>query len=123
MTSVDWSDRSAYDARRYVACMEFLVSLLGGSCVECGGGDGLEFDHVDPDTKSFAIASKWTASMSILAPELVKCQLLCSDCHLSKTRIAQSVGHGQGKTGKRNCKCAPCRSQKAEYMRAYRLAR
>ena len=65
---------------------EHLVEKLGGKCVECGTTHLLEFDHIDPLSKSFTIAQKMTANIELLYKEVDKCQLLCRYCHYEKTR-------------------------------------
>ena len=65
---------------------QHLVERLGGKCVECGTTHLLEFDHIDPLTKSFTIASKMTSNIEVLYDEVDKCQLLCRYCHYEKTR-------------------------------------
>ena len=65
---------------------QHLLERLGGKCVECGTTKRLQFDHIDPRTKSFTIAQKLTSSIKILYEEVDKCQLLCPDCHLEKTK-------------------------------------
>lgn len=60
------------------------VNYLGGKCIQCDYIDlcGLEFHHVDPVNKKFAIAEKKFVKMnSEIKSELDKCQLLCSNCH------------------------------------------
>jgi 5-methylcytosine-specific restriction endonuclease McrA len=59
--------------------------LLGGRCRRCGGRDRLEFDHIDPATKRFTVGASLTMSRQTLAVEVAKCQLLCRECHQSKT--------------------------------------
>ena len=58
--------------------------LLGGKCVVCGTCDNLEFDHIDPATKSFNI-SRFFGTWNEMVAELSKCQLLCHTHHLEKT--------------------------------------
>lgn len=65
---------------------QHLLERLGGKCVECGTTKRLQFDHIDPRTKSFTIAAKLTSSIEVLYEEVDKCQLLCPDCHLEKTK-------------------------------------
>ena len=48
-----------WDDRRKAA-----IDHLGGKCVHCGTSHGLEFDHIDPLTKSFTIASRPSAAVS-----------------------------------------------------------
>lgn len=122
MSIIPW-DRASYDQDRYETRKAELIQLLGGRCASCGSDDKLEFDHVDPSTKSFSIMARWNAPASTLSAELAKCQLLCEQCHLSKTVALTSVDHGGGVSGKKNCKCDPCRARKNEYMRAWKAAR
>lgn len=68
-------------------------TILGGECVRCGATDSLEFDHVNPSTKSFDIGARLTTAWETLMPELMKCQLLCKPCHVAKG------DHGRRKTG------------------------
>lgn len=112
----------AYNLNRYHERMGALRQILGGKCVVCGSTDDLEIDHIDRRLKSFTISAKWDSPMDVLLEELKKCQLLCSTHHAEKSAREMSVGHGEGKSGKRNCKCAPCKARKAEYMAAYALA-
>lgn len=93
--------------------------VLGGACARCGGAEDLQFDHKDPASKSFTIAKLWSVSEGRFWTEITKCQLLCAPCHKEKTRSEQSVEHGGGASGKKNCRCTPCRSRKAEYMKTY----
>jgi len=45
----------------------------------------LQFDHKDPKTKQFDIASGLDRPRVQLLAEVVKCQLLCGSCHREKT--------------------------------------
>lgn len=123
MPSQGW-DRREYDHERYLRIKKYLVDLLGGACMHCGSTafDKLEFDHLEQETKLYAITSLWNRP-NLLEAELKKCRLLCYDCHKDRTKAQMSVGHGEGKAGKRNCPCQPCRARKAEYMRARRAQR
>lgn len=64
---------------------EFLVELLGGECHRCGYGEcnaALQFHHADRDKKLFSIgASGNTNSIEIQTEEVLKCWLLCANCH------------------------------------------
>ena len=101
------------------------LELLGGTCVDCGSQDEsiLEFDHVDPAQKSFTITCRPGASREKFLAELAKCVLRCKPCHKERTRQQQSVGHGEGVSGKRNCRCPPCRQRKAEWSKNYNAVR
>jgi len=65
-----------------------LVDMLGGKCIMCGMKDirVLDFDHVDPSTKSFNLCTAaMRKSFDTLVVEAQKCQILCSNCHRIKT--------------------------------------
>ena len=110
-----------YMKRRYHERREEAFEILGGSCVKCGREDMFEIDHIDPSQKEFNISKLWSISKERFLIELKKCQLLCPDCHKEKTKIDNSVEHGGGLSGKRNCKCGPCRKKKSAYMSQYYL--
>lgn len=57
-------------------------------CIYCNENNYLclEFDHIDPTTKSFNIATGLKAvSKTRLKQEIQKCQVVCSNCHRKKT--------------------------------------
>jgi hypothetical protein len=59
------------------------VAYKGGSCVKCGYNRclrSLQFHHIDPTQKDFAISSSGKSWADILL-ELDKCVLVCSNCH------------------------------------------
>jgi len=76
-----------YKARR----RDEAIALLGGVCVKCGTSELLEFDHVDPDTKEYRISDVLMCRREIRLAELAKCQLLCEEHHLFKTRVLDPV--------------------------------
>lgn len=59
------------------------IELLGGVCVECGGTDRLNVDHIDPRTKTSS--NFWSWSHERRMTELAKCQLLCWPHHRKKS--------------------------------------
>jgi hypothetical protein len=65
---------------------EILLEKLGGKCVQCGSTKALEFDHIDPSTKSFNISAGYNKPKDVLEKELAKCQILCNKCHIEKTK-------------------------------------
>lgn len=108
-----------YMKDRWKQRREEAIDQLGGKCVKCNSTEDLEFDHIDPSTKLFTISSGSSFSETRFQEELKKCQLLCRECHKKKTSRSNSVDHGQGLSGKRNCPCELCKAKKAEYMKAY----
>ena len=76
--------RNRYLAREY---------LLSHHCIDCGESEiaALDFDHVDPKTKAFAIGTllrvrSWTS----IEREIAKCVVRCANCHRRRT-IAQQA--------------------------------
>ena len=65
---------------------EKLTFLAGGCCQSCGYDKNyaaLQFHHIDPKTKLFPLnaASCGMYPWEELTKELVKCLLLCANCH------------------------------------------
>ena len=65
---------------------EILLEKLGGKCAECGSTEALEFDHIDPASKSFNISAGYHKPKEVLENELAKCQILCNKCHIEKSK-------------------------------------
>ena len=61
------------------------INSLGGKCQICGYDKcaaALEFHHLDPSQKDFAIGSNGhSRSWERVKQELTKCQLVCANCH------------------------------------------
>jgi transposase-like protein len=62
-----------------------LVEEAGGACALCGYdrfAPALQFHHLDPTTKSFALSREGvTRSLAKAREEARKCVLLCANCH------------------------------------------
>jgi len=69
---------------RYQQNRQKCLDRLGGKCVECGATEYLQFDHINPSEKSYNITNN--LHRKDLDEELKKCQLLCWDCHMEKTK-------------------------------------
>lgn len=70
--------------RRRRRAKEILVREAGGKCKLCGYDRclaALEFHHVDPKVKEFAVSRRGARSIERLRAEVHKCVLLCSNCH------------------------------------------
>jgi transposase len=76
------AERVAERRRRVKA---ILVEEAGGRCVACGYSryvGALQFHHVDPDAKAFALSRAGvTRSIARAREEASKCVLLCANCH------------------------------------------
>lgn len=72
-----------------------LVAEAGGRCRLCGYDRciaALQFHHVDPEEKRFAIGGRGLArSMFALREEAAKCVLLCANCHIEVENGAASL--------------------------------
>ena len=108
-----------YMASRHKTRRANAIQALGGACVDCRGTSQLEFDHADRETKSFTPIFG-SCSEEKLQEELAKCVLRCKPCHQEKTSREQSVPHGGGVSGRRNCRCKLCGPLKNEYNKEFR---
>ncbi|MCV7174796.1 hypothetical protein [Mycolicibacterium sphagni] len=97
--------------------------MLGGHCVVCGSTEGLEVDHIDRTTKTIELGKLWSCARKRYLAELELCQLLCEPHHREKSAREMSVEHGEGLTGKRNCRCDLCRPLKNAYARRKKAER
>lgn len=62
-----------------------VVNFMGGKCVKCGYNKclaALTFHHRDPTEKDFTISDIFNMiSWRRLKRELLKCQIVCANCH------------------------------------------
>lgn len=74
----------AVQRRRYKVKQD-AVTYKGGKCENCGYNKcigALEFHHLDPKEKDFAISYKGHCkSWEKVKEELDKCVMLCANCH------------------------------------------
>lgn len=102
--------------------------LLESHCNKCGSTEDLQFDHIDPKTKSFTISKLMNYSKEKVLEELRKCQLLCKSCHLHKSQEEGSLSkkpHNKGKWKHgtttsymaKGCRCKVCKDFYSEYKR------
>jgi len=105
--------RTYIKARRKVRRAR-LIELLGGRCVRCGSTDELEFDHIDPETKVFAVGSDMSRAWDKLVEEALKCQLLCRECHVAKgIEDRPEPVHSYYRYWYYGCRCATCKAANA----------
>ena len=97
----------------------------GKSCVKCGADEALELDHIDPETKIGH--SIWSWSKKRREDELLKCQVLCHDCHAEKTKedlrkmFTKPIEHGTAAGYEhKGCRCELCRNARNESRRKRR---
>ena len=64
---------------------QILVEEAGGRCALCGYGayaGALQFHHVDPSAKAFAVSNNGlTLGIKTIREEANKCVVLCANCH------------------------------------------
>ena len=96
---VQCSQERVADRRRRVK--RILVEEAGGRCVCCGYDTccaALQFHHLDPDAKAFALSHKGaTRGIDRARAEALKCVLLCANCHAeveSGVRVLQAPRGG-----------------------------
>lgn len=117
-----------YKARWRVNTRIWAIEQLGGKCTRCEASEWLEFDHIDPATKSFDISAgiRDGYGKKRLLPELEKCQLLCIPHHLEKTTATALANRRHGSWGmykNGQCRCEVCRDFVNAYMRSYKASR
>jgi transposase-like protein len=75
---------------------EILVREAGGACRLCGDSryaGALQFHHVDPTKKAFSLSSRGLArSLAKAREEVVKCVLLCANCHAEVEAGIATIG-------------------------------
>ena len=78
---------------------EILVREAGGACRLCGYSryaGALQFHHVDPAEKAFALSSRGLArSLAKAREEVRKCVLLCANCHAEVEAGLATIGHSR----------------------------
>lgn len=113
-----------YMARSRAERRTKLIKMLGGKCVRCFRTDGLQFDHLDPSSKSFTLSGNEHFSWDRIVEEASKCQLLCVDCHIKKTaeeRGFELHAHGTPATYRhRKCRCVECKEAWSKCQKKYR---
>jgi 5-methylcytosine-specific restriction endonuclease McrA len=96
-------ERRAYYRARYAKKRAALVASLGGKCVDCGGTERLELDHVDPRQKSFDLGPRWAnrADHPAVVAEMRKVVLRCHGCHRQKTKREDGVAFSKVRKDRR----------------------
>lgn len=73
---------------------KILEYLKGKSCSICGQTDirTFEFDHINPESKSFGIANgiRYGRKWDTILDEIAKCRVLCANCHKIHTANQRS---------------------------------
>jgi hypothetical protein len=117
-------------ARRLERRQQLLV-LAGNECRVCKSTDNLEFNHIDRSSKLITLSGKGLdGRWETILEELDKCELLCNNCHLDKTREQYRNKeirpwndkkhlpylHGTARCySEKACRCEECRNAKKLY--------
>lgn len=102
--------------------------ILGKRCVKCGSTKNLEFDHKDPKTKEREISDLLHAPKEVFMKEIVKCQVLCRECHQTKSIYdggkKPMTDHGTVTMYRHGrCRCDDCVKAHNKAMKEYRKKR
>lgn len=122
---------------RYEKQRAEIIALLGGVCAVCGSPEALEVDHIDWVKKTVDVGRLWTKNTRpLLDAELEKCQLLCKDHHIQKSKSDQMEMRAAGLAGftpfkhgtvysfmRKKCNCIICDERKREWYDARNAAR
>ena len=83
------STHSEYNRKRRAANARVVDAFKDIPCMDCGQTFPtvcMDFDHRNPEDKSFAIAAgKGNRSLESLIAEIDKCDVVCSNCHRIRT--------------------------------------
>lgn len=119
-----------YMRRRWQIRRATAIRFLGGKCYDCGSVEKLQFDHIDPNQKTFTIAKLTSIREELFWKEINKCRLLCGICHNAKTLKELGRESAKGKHGTlsalRWCgppKCALCKKAKNDWQRDWKIRR
>lgn len=75
---------NARDKKRYATAKEKVDEYKRAHpCNICGETEPvtLEFHHLDPNEKDFAVSGNYNRSWMIILTEIEKCVVLCANCH------------------------------------------
>lgn len=79
--------KTATDFRLKRKLMVDTIKMEKGCCI-CGYKEhpaALQFDHIDPSTKSFTISQDKKKAWNSILEEIDKCRILCANCHSVET--------------------------------------
>jgi len=81
--------KKQYDAQKKAVVS--LIKVMRG-CSECGyrsHPQALQFDHLDPSNKEINVSCFGEVSWTRLLREIMKCRVLCANCHSVHTANCQ----------------------------------
>lgn len=121
MPNTNIDKRRAY-SRNWMAKRRGDWFAKNGPCVSCGSHDNLQLDHIDPDLK--VDHKVWSWSLARREAELRKCQVLCIDCHKTKTARQRREKMEHGTLGMYGIcgppRCSTCKKAMRDWKRGRR---
>ena len=91
---IGWPHRKNNPLQKQRAATFVHAFLLEHPCVKCGEADPvvLEFNHLDPQSKSANIADmiRGRCSAARLHGEIAKCEVVCANCHQRLTSLGRA---------------------------------
>jgi len=69
-------------------CKQYLDQLKNIPCMDCGQKFpqcAMDFDHRPDEKKAFLISQGWNKTRQALDKEILKCDIVCSNCHRIRT--------------------------------------
>lgn len=104
-----------------------LMTILGNKCSICKTSENLEFDHIDPKTKSLVITEYLTNGNipEKVYDELNLIQLLCHKHHKDKSLLEANkkrLVHGTRACYVHlRCRCSACKEADKSYKYLYHM--
>ncbi len=81
---------------------EWAIKYMGGQCFVCGYNDShwaLQFHHINPEDKDEGAKNMMRWSRIRLKKELLKCRMLCANCHAEIHEIIGKLKQEVGQSG------------------------
>ena len=70
------------------AAAEYIRKAKDIPCTDCGIKYPyyvMQFDHLDPNMKSFGLGGGQVRSLAQIKREIAKCEVVCANCHMERT--------------------------------------
>lgn len=108
-------------AHKYRSRRDFFLKLLGEKCADCDTKENLYLSPTAKANPDYKLNKRMNnAPFDELYEQALQHYIICASCRAKKRN---GVEHGGGASGVRNCKCAPCKAKKAEFMKNYNAER
>lgn len=81
-----------YGEASYQKRRKALDAIKNVPCTDCGERfppECMDFDHI-AENKSFGVGQSWTKPWDVVLDEIKKCEIVCSNCHRTRTRVRKS---------------------------------